>query len=119
MTLAQQAYFYISGTYNTALGDLTKKYGDPVSPKNLKALCADIAPVSEQFANEINKYAWPASVKDAAANLAKAEAANAGHYYECANAKTTSDALAAWNLATAGSAEASAMRLALGLPIER
>jgi hypothetical protein len=63
-------------------------------------------------------------MQDEADALVAAAAANAGNMYACSHAKGTSSALASINAAwdetsiVAGSA-ASAMRLALSLPIDR
>jgi hypothetical protein len=80
-----------------------------------------MAPVNEKFANDIKAATWPPDAQDEADALSAAAAGDAGVLYSCAKATTDSGAqatLAGHNFQTAADA-ASAMRLALGLPIDR
>jgi hypothetical protein len=116
---ARLAYAGLTSGVNTVIYESYETYGNPPSRKNVQALCAVLAPAVETFANSIRDGDWPESVQDEADALAKVEAAEAGVYYQCANATTTDNALAAWNADSNTGAEASAMRLALGMPIDR
>lgn len=123
METARLAYAGLTGELNPALAAANEKYGTPTT-KTVRAECAELAPIVERFANAIRDGDWPQSVKDEADTLSKSEAADTGHLYACANAATGSAAIPDWNAyidnATGpGSAAASAMRLALGLPIDR
>jgi hypothetical protein len=120
MAVAPLQYTALAYENNTALAAINAKYANTLSERNLRATCAETAPVVEAFANGVASTAWPEPVQDEAAALAKDAAAGAGDLYDCANARTAADAIPAWNrYADRGGDAASAMRLALGLPIER
>jgi hypothetical protein len=119
METARTAYAGLTSS-NFTLNDIYKKY-NPLSAKNIRAYCAEIAPIEEQFANSVRDGSWPASVQDAANTLAKTSAAVAGQEYACANAATPTEAVAAFNAIPGAPNQdaASAMRLALGMTLDR
>jgi hypothetical protein len=121
METGRTIYAGITASYNPALSAIQAKYSNPPKASQVKAECAELAPLNEDFAKQVQSWTWPASVQPAATALANQAAAVAGYFYQCANATTTADATAGWNAANAAdtSDKASAMRLALGMPIER
>jgi hypothetical protein len=121
METSRTIYAGLTSALNPALNAIYAKYGNPPSAKNLKASCGELAPLYEDFAKGVQSWTWPASVQNDADALAKKSATVAGDFYECANATTNSAANAGWTAAVVAAIgdEASAMRLALGMPIER
>lgn len=122
MEAARLEYFGASSDFNTRTAEIWSRYedGGGVSEGEAQAYCAEMAPIEEQWAQQIAGYAWPETVRDEADALAKAAAGMAGTFYDCADetGRAAYEVLAAMPL-DASSAEASAIRLALGLPIGR
>ena len=73
----------------------------------------------ERYANQIGKVTWPAEAQDEATALIADNAKWAGIYYACAKAPTGQGAIDIVNATPNSGEAASAMRVALGLPIER
>ncbi len=121
MVAGQQLYFFISTAYNQTL-DQAEANGwlvnGAVPTKHAIEYCQLMAPAEEAFASAVAAGPWPESAQDEAAALAQASAAAAGQAYACAAASTGSAALAHLTGTSVDDA-ASAMRLALGLPINR
>jgi hypothetical protein len=110
MELARTNYFVIASESNavsTGLGPAAQS----------RSYCQTLAPVVEKFAKDLRATKWPADVQKEIDALVAVSAAEAGDLYSCANAKSDYDA---GLVPIRGvSAEASAVRLALGLPINR
>lgn len=115
----QTRYFAISSTYNAVWEEAHAQFGDNISASEARPYCALLAPAEEDFARAIQAGPWPEDAQDEAATLAQASAAEAGNLYVCANAASGTAALTAMGNGSAASDASSAMRLALGLPIER
>lgn len=123
MELARQQYYVISGESNNAKTFVENAYPN-LGYRQAPAYCAAMAPIDEKFANDLKAAVWPEEVQDEIDALAAVDAEIAGIYYQCAGAPGTQSAQEA-NFAAledagnrAGGA-ASALRLALGLPIDR
>ena len=120
MDKAKVAYFVLVADLNPKLDMIYKRYPNPTA-KNIRALCAEVAPLQDGFARGVQAYPWPASIKPKADALAVAVAGDVGVYYQCAKAPTGGEAVDDWNAHdfNVSSNAVSAMRLALGLPIDR
>jgi len=123
-TLAQQQYFYISSAYNQARTDVGNSFASPLPWSDYPAFCAQMAAIEEQFAHDVAAYDWPAEADDEANALAATSAAVAGNLYECSHREGTRAAqqplLDAYDAAAQSASDAaSAMRVAIGLPIDR
>jgi hypothetical protein len=120
METARLAYAGLTSGTNPVIDELYKTYkASRHTLADVQTLCAVLAPVEESFANSIRDGNWPSSVQAEADALAKADAALTFNLYRCANATTLANAVAAWNTPDNVADAASAMRLALGMPINR
>ena len=107
---AQNAYFIMSSAANEAVRNaegLSAQEG-----------CTAAAAAEEKFAQDLKAYTdWPASAQAAIDALANGLAADAGVFYACGRGEASQSAIDASRQASA--AAASAVRLALQLPIDR
>lgn len=117
---AKLAYFNFTSEINAVVEE-ANAIGTAWS--SAPAICALLAPAVEKFAQQVLEYdAWPTAAQDEIDALVVANAAVAGYYYDCAQAPGTQSAQEPiWALLTSsdGQAAASAVRLVLGLPIDR
>lgn len=117
----QESYFLIASTFN-AKREESRQFLDSngyLIPSRAFEYCTLMAPAYETFASEFSKVQWPAAAQDEAASQAASSAADAGVLYRCAGASNIDEAytIFADHDWTTTASNASAMRLALGLPL--
>lgn len=125
---AQIAYFYASGEIN---GVTTREWDkacgssgpncNSLSWRAWRDFCVAVAPAIERFAAAVAAYKWPENAQDEADALVKRQALEAQIMYRCKDADSSSEIRAiSKDLDALGEyGEASALRLALGLPINQ
>jgi hypothetical protein len=121
----QQAYFLINTPFNVAVEEMNERTKGKTSASlsAFKELCAFMAPLEEKVAAELRAYPGWGDAQDEVDALASASAAASGLYYQCSRA-TSRDQAEAIDLqlqieVAKGTAAASTVRSALGLPIDR
>jgi hypothetical protein len=126
LTLSQGAYFLITSDSNGALYDLAEKYqsADGILWSDMPAYCAESIVIDERLIAQLSEAEWIPEAQEAVDELIAANLALLTYWYQCARAPGTFDAQAPIDelVIEAGNrtAEAAtAVRFALGLPIDR
>ena len=108
---AQNAYFIMTSEYNSVITTTNDNDALSVAEK-----CAAYAPAAEKWAQSLRDYPdWPENAQAAIDELVRLAAADAGENYACA--KNGEDPIS--DTSDASARQASAVRLALQLPIDR
>jgi hypothetical protein len=113
----QQAYFLIAGPVNKAQDDLTASWGPNWTKDQIVEFATEFAPLEEQEAKALHDYKGWGDARDEIDALAAADAADARILHGIAHNGFSHAEWAKHQAYDTG--KASAVRLALGLPISR
>lgn len=125
LTAGQLAYFGISSELNARLFALYDEVGETIELSEVKHYCQVEAEVSEEWTKRLKEATWPSEAQAAIDEMIASNAASAGLSYACANARTNREAMDILNSQALIDADvrvnaaASAVRVALNLPIQR